>query len=103
MYTLIKKLRKEAAKDGVNRSLLINTGDTVQGSGEALFSRGQVMIDVLNQFGYVAHALGNWDYLYGTARFEKTFKGSATSAPLANWNASDPTLWAAAGCSATTA
>jgi len=70
-----------------NSALLINTGDTVQGSGEALFSRGQVMIDVLNLFGYEAHAPGNWDFLYGTTRFEETFKGTNGNAPLANWNA----------------
>ena len=93
MYTLIKTLRKEATKDGVNRSLLVNTGDTLQGSGEALFSRGKVMIDVLNLFGFVAHAPGNWDYLYGPARFEETFKGTATAAPLANWNALSANLY----------
>lgn len=87
MYTVIKALRALATKDGVDRSLLINTGDTLQGSGEALFSRGQAMIDVLNAFGFVAHAPGNWDFLYGTGRFEETFKGSATAPPLANWNA----------------
>ena len=88
MYTVIRALRALATtKDGVDRSLLLNTGDTVQGSGEALFSRGQAMIDVLNSFGFVAHAPGNWDVLYGPARFEETFKGSATAKPLANWNA----------------
>ena len=95
MFTVIKGMQKDATKcttvNGVktctNLSLLINTGDTVQGSGEALFSRGQAMIDVLNKFGFVAHAPGNWDFLYGTARFEETFKGSSTAAPLANWNA----------------
>jgi S-sulfosulfanyl-L-cysteine sulfohydrolase len=95
MYTVIQGMRKAATecttvnnvKKCTNHSLLINTGDTVQGSGEALFSRGQAMIDVLNKFGFVAHAPGNWDFLYGPARFEETFKGSATAAPLANWNA----------------
>lgn len=87
MYTLIKQLRSESMEKGKDRSLLLNTGDTLQGSGEALFSRGQVMIDVLNLFGFVAHAPGNWDFLYGTARFEETFKGSGKTKPLANWNA----------------
>jgi 2',3'-cyclic-nucleotide 2'-phosphodiesterase (5'-nucleotidase family) len=93
MYTIIKDLRKEATEEGVDNSLLINTGDTLQGSGEALFSRGQAMIDVLNLFGYVAHTPGNWDFLYGTARFEETFKGTATTAPLANWNALSANLY----------
>ena len=87
MYTIIKDLRKEATINKVNTSLLLNTGDTVQGSGEALFSRGQAMIDVLNAFKFDAHAPGNWDFLYGPARFEETFKGSGGTPPLANWNA----------------
>jgi len=95
MYTVIKQMRKDAIKcsyaNGVktcaNNSLLINTGDTLQGSGEALFSRGQAMIDVINLFGIDADSPGNWDFLYGPARFEETFKSTATAAPLANWNA----------------
>jgi sulfur-oxidizing protein SoxB len=88
MYTKIQEIRASAIdENGVDHSLLLNTGDTVQGSGEALFSRGQAMIDVLNNFGYVAHVPGNWDFLYGPARFEETFKGTATTPPLANWNA----------------
>lgn len=83
MYTEIQKIRN----DNKGRTLLINTGDTVQGSGEALFSRGQVMIDVMNLFKLDVHAPGNWDFLYGPARFEETFKGVNGAAPLANWNA----------------
>lgn len=78
---------RDGAGNKYNASLLINTGDTLQGSGEALFSRGQAMIDVLNLFGYVAHVPGNWDFLYGTARFEETFKGGNGAPPLANWGA----------------
>ena len=85
MYTKIKQLRKDATYNNINHTLLINTGDTLQGSGEALFSRGQVMIDVLNMFAIDAATPGNWDYLYGPVRFEETFKGTATTAPLANW------------------
>ncbi len=101
MYTLIKDMRKDATeckyvsgkKVCTDYSLLINTGDTLQGSGEALFSRGQAMIDVLNLFGFVNHTPGNWDFLYGTARFEETFKGTATTPPLANWNALSSNLY----------
>ena len=94
MYTKIQEIRASAIdENGVDHSLLLNTGDTVQGSGEALFSRGQAMIDVLNNFGFVAHAPGNWDFLYGPARFEETFKGTATTPPLANWNALGANLY----------
>ncbi len=101
IYSVIKKLRSDAtdcrwvksSRVCTDRSLLINTGDTVQGSGEALFSRGQAMIDVLNNFGYDAHAPGNWDFLYGTARFEETFKGAGGNPPLANWNAMASNLY----------
>ncbi|MCK7580698.1 MAG: hypothetical protein MZV65_37050 [Chromatiales bacterium] len=29
------------------------------------------MIDVLNLFGFDAHAPGNWDFLYGPERFDR--------------------------------
>lgn len=64
--------------------LLINTGDTVQGSAEVLFTRGQAIVDVLNAFDFHAFAPGNWDYVYGTDRFIELFGGEA---PLAPWNA----------------
>jgi len=89
MYTVIQQIRKEAREAHVDKALLINTGDTLQGSGEALFTRGKAMFDVLNQFGFDAFAPGNWDFLYGTDRFEETFKGVGTpdGKPLAPWNA----------------
>jgi 2',3'-cyclic-nucleotide 2'-phosphodiesterase (5'-nucleotidase family) len=101
MYTVIERMRKDATsctyvqrkRVCTDHSLLINTGDTVQGSGEALFTRGQAMIDVLNLFGFTNHAPGNWDFLYGTTRFEETFKGTATTPPLANWNAMASNLY----------
>ncbi|MCG6861970.1 MAG: 5'-nucleotidase C-terminal domain-containing protein [Chromatiaceae bacterium] len=78
MYTQIKEIRARRPD-----SLLINTGDTLQGGAEALFTRGQVMVDLLNDFGIDYFAAGNWDYLYGTERFRELFAGKT---PLANWN-----------------
>ncbi len=66
--------------------LLINTGDAVQGSAEALFTRGGALVDAMNMLGIDASTPGNWDYTYGTARFRETFVGDATHAPLANWH-----------------
>ena len=68
MYSKIKAIRKDEPN-----ALLINTGDTLQGSGEALFSRGQALVDVLDLFGIDAYAPGNWDWVYGKERFVELF------------------------------
>ena len=79
LYTRIQDIRARE-----KNTLLINSGDTVQGSAEALFTRGQAMIDVLNRFEIDAFNPGNWDFIYGSQRFVETFAGQA---PRANWNA----------------
>lgn len=79
LYTAVQEIRNRKPD-----SLLINTGDTIQGSAEALFSRGQHIVDLLNLFNIDAFAPGNWDFLYGTQRFIELFSGNK---PLANWNA----------------
>ena len=89
MYTEIKKIRD----DSLGQSLTINTGDTLQGSGEALFTSGQAMVDVLNMFGFDAYTPGNWDFLYGAARFEELFKGTGGNAPVAPWTALSSNLY----------
>src|SRR6185369_171837 len=71
MYTKIEEIRARHA----DKSLLFNTGDTIQGSAEALFTRGQALVDVLNHFRIDAFAPGNWDWVYGTDRTLELFAG----------------------------
>src|ERR1041385_5174869 len=47
MYTTISEIRAKRTKD---KTLLLNTGDTLQGSAEALFTRGGALVEVLNRF-----------------------------------------------------
>ena len=68
-----------------NRTLLVNVGDAVQGSAEALFTRGQAVIDVLAPLGIDVHVPGNWDYVYGIDHFVATFAGFGGRKPLAPW------------------
>ena len=79
MYTKIQEIRGRE-----KNTLLVNSGDTVQGSAEALFTRGQAIVDVLNRFQIDAFNPGNWDFVYGSRRFVETFAGQA---PKANWHA----------------
>ena len=79
IYTLVERIRR--AQPG--KTLLVNTGDTLHGGAEALFTRGEAMIEVLNAFRFDAYAPGNWDYVYGADKFLSYFSGPA---PKARWN-----------------
>jgi 2',3'-cyclic-nucleotide 2'-phosphodiesterase (5'-nucleotidase family) len=79
LYTKIQEIRTRE-----KNTLLVNGGDTVQGSAEVLYTRGQAIVDVLNRFGIDAFNPGNWDFVYGSRRFVDLFAGKA---PKANWNA----------------
>jgi S-sulfosulfanyl-L-cysteine sulfohydrolase len=81
MMTAINEIRTRRTR---GKTLLINTGDTIQGSAEALFTRGQALVDVLNRFRIDAYTPGNWDWVYGVDRALELFAGSAPKAP---WNA----------------
>ena len=79
IYTLIKDIRRAKPE----QTLLVNTGDTLHGGAEALFTQGEAMIKVLNAFHIDAYAPGNWDYVYGANKFIDYFTGQQ---PKANWH-----------------
>ncbi len=85
MYTKIQEIRKNE-----KNSLLINTGDTIQGSAEALFTRGDALIEVLNHFKIDVYTPGNWEFVYGTERFLELFAGPSPKAP---WNTVSANLY----------
>jgi 2',3'-cyclic-nucleotide 2'-phosphodiesterase (5'-nucleotidase family) len=76
--TKIKEIR--AGKGGAGKTLLMHTGDTIQGSGEVLYTRGQAIVDVVDLLGIDAYAPGNWDFVYGPARFRELFANDDATA-----------------------
>jgi sulfur-oxidizing protein SoxB len=76
--TVIDQIRA----DHPGSSLYFNTGDTLQGSAEAMFTRGQALIEVMNLLKPDFDEPGNWDYLYGTQRWLETFVGLGGKPPL---------------------
>ena len=82
----IKNIQK--GKGGVGNTLVLHTGDTIQGSGEALYTRGQAIVDVVDMLGIDHYAPGNWDYVYGTDRFVELF-----ATPLKNGKDKSNTRW----------
>ena len=79
MYSKIQEIR--TANEHV---MLFNTGDTIQGGAEALYTKGQAVVDVLDKFGIDGFAAGNWDYLYGADRFVELFGTGRWGAVAAN-------------------
>jgi 2',3'-cyclic-nucleotide 2'-phosphodiesterase (5'-nucleotidase family) len=78
MATVINHIRKT----NPGKTLYFNTGDILQGSAEAMFTRGQALIDEMNLLKPDFDESGNWDYLYGPERFLETFVGSLGKPPL---------------------
>lgn len=79
MYSKIKDVR-----DGHPNTLLFNTGDTIQGSAEALYTKGQAVVNILDKFGFDGFAPGNWDYVYGAERFLELFGNGRWGGVAAN-------------------
>src|SRR5712692_2710952 len=73
LATLVKRLRAERSA-----SLLLDGGDTWQGSATSLWTRGQDMIEAQKLLG-VDIMTGHWEFTYGAARvkevLEKDFAG----------------------------
>jgi sulfur-oxidizing protein SoxB len=68
LATLVKQVR--AQRPG---ALLLDGGDTWQGSATALWTRGQDMIEAAKLLG-VDIMTGHWEFTYGAARVEEAIK-----------------------------
>lgn len=68
LATVVKRVRAERGA----RVLLLDGGDTLQGSATALWSRGEDMLRVINQLGVDVFA-PHWEFTYGLERVKELF------------------------------
>lgn len=62
---LVQALRDERAKAGEDASITIDGGDTIQGSALAAITEGELIVSLLNMFGFDVAIPGNWEVAYG--------------------------------------
>ena len=68
LATLVKRVRAERP----GRTLLLDGGDTIQGSAVALWTRGEDMVRVSNELG-VDVSTAHWEFVYGIDRVRELF------------------------------
>jgi sulfur-oxidizing protein SoxB len=68
LATLVKRIRLERP----GRTLLLDGGDTIQGSATALWTRGADMVGAMNELG-VEVFTPHWEFIYGIDRVRELF------------------------------
>ncbi|WP_455207884.1 bifunctional metallophosphatase/5'-nucleotidase [Kaarinaea lacus] len=78
LTTLINEVRADNPNN-----LLLAIGDTTHGSGEMLFSSGELIMPWLNYIGIDVFTPGNWDFAWGPRIYKQRFVAGDTSTVLA--------------------
>ncbi len=71
LATMINHIREERGKDN---TLLLDGGDSWQGSATALLSKGQDMVEASNRLGTDVMT-GHWEFTYGENQVKKNLRG----------------------------
>ncbi len=70
-YARLAQVAREIRADTADRALLIDGGDTFQGSAAATWSRGEVVVAPQRALGVDLGIPGNWEVVYGPPRMKE--------------------------------
>ena len=75
----IKTLFELERQKNPGRTIIVDGGDLIQGSGYTALSEGKVMPDIIKGMGYDVIIPGNWEVVYGKDIMMDVMKGYETS------------------------
>lgn len=67
-YAGLAALKKQYENEGM-KVILLDCGDAIQGEPIGTLSRGEYIIDIMNEVGYDVATMGNHEFDYGSERF----------------------------------
>lgn len=70
----IKTLFDQEKEKNPGKTLVVDGGDLIQGSGYVAHSEGEVMADVIKNMGYDILIPGNWEVIYGKDRMLELYE-----------------------------
>ncbi|RXG20340.1 5'-nucleotidase [Leeuwenhoekiella polynyae] len=74
----VKTLFAEERKKSPGRTLIVDGGDLIQGSGYTALSQGKVMPEIIKNMGYDIIIPGNWEVVYGKEVMMEIMQGYDT-------------------------
>ncbi len=80
----IKTLFDQERVKNPNRTIIVDGGDLIQGSGYTALSEGKVMPDIIKNLGYDVIIPGNWEVVYGKDIMMNVMKGYDTQVIVQN-------------------
>jgi 5'-nucleotidase len=80
----IKTLFDRERQKNPNRTIIVDGGDLIQGSGYTALSEGKVMPDIIKNMGYDVIIPGNWEVVYGKDIMMDVMKGYDTQVIVQN-------------------
>lgn len=80
----IKTLFDQEREKNPGKTIIVDGGDLIQGSGYVAFSEGEIMTDVIKNMNYDVLIPGNWEVIYGKKKMLEVYEKFETPTIVQN-------------------